>query len=105
MPTPSAKYTEIKTRMHAGTGFRAHYHGPSTPGNPEYHVLPCLMGWNAAGQEKVLGFKYNGGNNGEGWRCFLVADFGDINDSNAHPPTVGAVNESTQVCIDNIDHT
>ena len=103
-----SKYDDIKAIMKATgpkKGFRANYNGPSTPGNPVYHVLPCLMGTNAAGKEKVLGYKYNGGANGEGWRCFLVDDFGTINESNAPPPTVGAVDEASQICIENIDHT
>ena len=108
MPVPSAKYTAIKNIKAMGNkGFRAHYKGPSTPGSshPVYDVFPGLMGTNTAGEEKVLGYKYHG-QNGENWRCFLVADFDDpIQLSPINPPTVGPVDENRQFCIKNIDHT
>jgi hypothetical protein len=105
MPT---KYEKIKDIMvnHPTKGFMAHYHGPSTPsGNPMYHVYPGLMGTNAAGDQKVLGYKYNG-QHGQFWRCFLVDDFDDsIQLSNVNPPDIGPVDETRQCCITNIDHT
>jgi hypothetical protein len=110
-----SKYDDIKVIMNAPPpkkGFRSKYMGPSTPGHgtgqphPMYHVLPLLMGTNAAGEQKVLGYKYNGCPNGDGWHCFLVDCFdGPIVQSNAPPPAVGPVDESRQCCIKNIDHS
>ena len=71
------------------------------------NTMCCPVSWERMrrGDEKVLGYKYNGGANGDGWRCFLVSDFDAIVESNAPPPAVGAVNEATQLCIKNVDHT
>jgi hypothetical protein len=109
-PTEQEKYDAIKAIMHnnPGTGFKAHYHGPSTPGNahPQYFVVPGLLGTNAAGRKKLLGYKYHGSPNGDGWHCFLVDDFDDLPDpDNGNTPNVGAVDENMQNCIKNIDHT
>ena len=102
MPT---KYQQIKAVLDDGTkGFMANYSGPTTTGNPVYHVFPGLMG-TTGGEERVLGVKYNHGQQGDGWRCFRVAGFSNIRDSPIRPPTVTPVDEAGQNCIDVIDHS
>jgi hypothetical protein len=85
----SPEYDEIKRRKNAGIPFKVHFTGGT--GNPEYHLVPGLVGQSrdantGALLERALCYKYQG-NNGQGWRCFLPTELTRISDTTVAPPT------------------